>query len=442
MLKKVKKLLFFFFFLPAVLSLFFRFFHRKATQEIKVKDLGKFKKENLIPDLSRKERIENITIVELEGSPYEIGYQHGTLLKQEIHKIINEAYKRYLPKGSLKSYLARTLIMWVVRRVDEKIPLEYRQEIQGVADGAGLGYNEVLLMNAFMDGFESLDPILLQVIYSLSGLEPGCSSVIVHKGKNSSHLIIGQTVDYMITLSAGHSVLYAVKTPGKQTLFMLSFPGLIGMLNGMNESGLVLTQRATPTGKGEVGMPVNLHFRQILVDSTSLDQARDYLNRIKWSVPRSIIIADSKENKSSFFELLPGRLANEIKIKKHAGAANHFRTEEFHQVQQAALKKYKFLQVWGLYEKYLSLYDNSLRRERYLEKYIKNETEVTPEKIIKAISDYDPRLSIPGGTVSNQQTEQAMVFVPEEKSIYLAKGSTPPVTQGGFIKVDLQKLLK
>lgn len=441
MLKKVKKLLFFFFFLPVFLGLFFRLFRRKATQEIKVKDLGKFKKENLVPDPSKKKKIENTTIVELEGSPYEIGYQHGILLKKEIHKILREAYERYLPKGSLKSYLARALVMWVVKRVDEEIPLEYRQEMQGVADGAGLDYNDVLLMNAFMDGFESLDPILLQVIYSLSGLEPGCSSVIVHKGENSNQLIIGQTVDYMITLSAGHSVLYVMKTPGKQTIIMPSFPGLIGVLNGMNEAGLVLTQRATPTGKGEVGMPVNFHFRRILENSTNLYQAKDYLNRIKWSVPRSIIIADSRENKSSFFEILPGKRVKEIGIKKHAGAANHFKTEEFHQVQKAALKKYKFLQVWGLYEKYLSLYDNSLRRERYLQNYIEKETEATPEKIIKLISDYDPRLTIPGGTVSNQQTEQAMVFVPEEKNIYLANGLIPPVTQGGFVKIDLKKLL-
>lgn len=439
MLKRAKKLLFFFFFPPAFLILFLRLFHRRATQEIKVKDLGKFKKENLVPDPSRKKKIENITIVELEGSPYEIGYQNGVLLKEEIGKIIREAYKRYLAKGSLKAYLVRALIMLVVKRVDKEIPLEYRQEMQGVADGAGLDYNDILLMNAFMDGFQSLDPILLQVIYNLSGLEPGCSSIIVHKGENSSHLIIGQTVDYMITLSAGRSVLYVVKTPGKQTIIMPSFPGLIGMLNGMNESGLVLTQRATPTGKGGVGMPVNFHFRRILEDSHSLDQARDYLNRIKWTASRSIIIADSGENKSSLFEILPGKGVKEIEIKKHAGAANHFKTEEFHEVQKAALKKYKFLQIWGLYEKYLSLYDNSLRRERYLQKFLENETEVTPEKIIKAISDYDPRLNIPGGTVSNQQTEQAMVFIPEEKTIYLANGLTPPVTQGGFVKIDLKK---
>jgi len=439
MIKKAKKLLFFFFFLPAFLILFFRLFHRRATQGIKVKDLGKFKKENLVPDPSKKKKIKNITIVELEGFPYEIGYQNGTLLKEEIHKILYEAYERYLPKGSLKSYLARALVMWVVKRVDKEIPLEYRQEMQGVADGAGMSYNDVLLMNAFMDGFESLDPILLQVIYSLSGLEPGCSSVIVHKSENSSHLIIGQTVDYMITISAGRSVLYVIKSPGKQTLFMPSFPGLIGCLNGANEAGLVLTQRATPTGKGEIGMPVNLHFRQILEDSDSLEQARDNINRTKWSIPRSIIIADSRENKSSFFEILPGKGVKEIEIKKHAGAANHFKTKEFHEIQKAALRKYKFLQIWGLYEKYLSFYDNSLRRERYLQNYVENETWATPEKIIKAISDYDPRLTIPGGTVSNQQTEQAMVFVPEEKTIYLANGLKPPVTQGGFIKIDLKK---
>ena len=442
----MKNLLIFFLLFLAACSIIGGFFYFSITKEIRVGDLGEFKEENLVPDFSKKQKVGNITVVELEGTPYEIGYQNGALMKGEIRELLNEAYAQYLPRGSSKSHLIRVFLLWMIKRVDPHIPLEYRQEMQGVADGAGMGYNDILLLNAFEEGLNTLHPLVLLKLFDLAGLSHGCSSVIVHKGSKSDHLIVGQTVDFSITVGAGRSVLYVIKSPHKKTLYTPSFPGFVLLVNGMNEDGLVLTQRATPTGWGRVGTPISAIARKLLEESESLDSARDYLAKSQWFVPRSLLIADFKSNVSSIFEILPGEGVEEIANEKgYSGAANHFKTQEFYEVQVEALNKYGN-------QEYISRYNGSLRREEYLADYIEAEMSANPEKIAEAISDYnyDRREELQGaerhynlhsswigGTVSNEETSQAIVFVPEEKIIYLADGLAAPVTQGGFVKIDL-----
>lgn len=415
-------------------------FYLNTTKETKVRDLGEFKKENLAPDFSKKQKVGNITVVEIEGTPYEIGYQNGVLMKEEVNGLLAEVYSRYLPPRSFKTFLVRLFLLNLVKKIDKHIPSEYRQEMQGVADGAKVGYNDILLMNTFDDGFNAINPVFLLYLYNLTGLSKdafwGCSSVIVHKGERSPHLIIGQTVDFDVPLGAGRSVLYIVKKTGKQILYIPSFPGII-FLNGLNDKGLILTQRAAPTGQGKIGMPINVLSRKILEESESLDEARKYLTEFQWSIPRSFLIADSKANLSSIFEVLPGKGIKEIETKEgYVGAANHFKDKEFRKVQEDALSKYKNIEYFKVY---LDLYQYSLKREEYLQNYIKKEKAASPEKIAKAISDYKPGpAGDMGGTVSNKKTLQAIVFVPEEKTIYMANGLSAPVTQEGFVRIKLK----
>ncbi len=410
------------------------------TSEIKVKDLGEFKRENLIPEPSKKQKVGNITIVELEGTSYEIGYQNGALLKKEIGELLDEAFSRYLPSSNLKGRLVRIFVLGLVKKIDVTIPIEYRQEMQGVADGANRSYNDILLMNAFVDGFGGLSPLLLEGVLNVAGIHQGCSSVIVHKGSKSSDLIIGQTVDYLITLGAGHSVLYVVRKTGHKEIYLPSFPGVVLSINGMNEDGLVLTQRDTPSGQGRIGISMGVVARKLLEESADLDNARNYLSGIKWSISRSILIADSQNNLSSFFEVLPGKRVREVKIKEgYAGAANHYKTKEFREVQEKALKRCKKLKFICQYDDYITAYEGSLSREKHLEDYIKKETWATSEKIAEAISDYTPDSTKFGGmTVANRFTQQAIVFIPEKKVIYMANGKTVPVTEEGFVKINLK----
>src|SRR5207237_5842188 len=93
------------------------------------------------------------TLVHLEGTPAEIGYQHGVLLSKEI-KDGFEVQKLELMHDSHKPWdfyrdAART-ILW------PHIPDEYREELQGIADGlktTGIALDiwDVVALNAYME---------------------------------------------------------------------------------------------------------------------------------------------------------------------------------------------------------------------------------------------------------------------------------------------------
>jgi hypothetical protein len=84
------------------------------------------------------EYINDIPILHIKGSYYEMGYQHGSLLKQQVEENIRAIFNFAEQKGFTQEEL---LSFWNV--MESYIPQEYIDEIQGIADGAELSYEEI-----------------------------------------------------------------------------------------------------------------------------------------------------------------------------------------------------------------------------------------------------------------------------------------------------------
>lgn len=117
-------------------------------------------------------------VAHLHGTPYERGYQHGHRFASKIRSL----YTRLLT-SSLLPYLNRerpdiasVLTEYQKPRYDEgrfsyeflldsgrelakSIPEAYLEEMRGIADGAGLPYDEILLLNTFMDSLFNMRSI-------------------------------------------------------------------------------------------------------------------------------------------------------------------------------------------------------------------------------------------------------------------------------------------
>ena len=117
-------------------------------------------------------------VVELYGTPYERGFQHGQRFADRIR-----SFMTMLLTNSILPYLnrerpdmAELLLTYAEDRYDDGqfsylmmlesgqniepwIPTEYIEEMQGIADGADLPYDDILLMNTFFDsmvGFRAM----------------------------------------------------------------------------------------------------------------------------------------------------------------------------------------------------------------------------------------------------------------------------------------------
>lgn len=85
------------------------------------------------------EERDGVKILYLSGSYYEMGFQHGFLLKEEVKQNIR-AFLNY----STVSF-SDLLDIWNVMK--NYVPPDYIDEIQGIADGAGISFDEIAAAN-------------------------------------------------------------------------------------------------------------------------------------------------------------------------------------------------------------------------------------------------------------------------------------------------------
>jgi len=125
-------------------------------------------------------------VIVLEGSPYERGFQHGQQLSAHIKSLYTRLLASsilpflnreqlniapVLPVYSRPEYLAgqfsfKMLLESGQYLYDHHMPEAYQQELHGLADGAGMAFEEVLVLNTFFDtmlGFRAIVMFILGI---------------------------------------------------------------------------------------------------------------------------------------------------------------------------------------------------------------------------------------------------------------------------------------
>ncbi len=121
-------------------------------------------------------------LVHLTGTPYERGKQHGEQLSAKI-----KGFYTTLLTASLLPYLGREqpdiatllteysndrykngrfayeLLLDSAKSLERSIPLAARDELRGIADGSGMSYDEILVLNTFVDSTLAVRGIALAI---------------------------------------------------------------------------------------------------------------------------------------------------------------------------------------------------------------------------------------------------------------------------------------
>lgn len=109
-------------------------------------------------------------VIELRGTPYERGLQHGTLLKSKIRSFYTTLLSNslfpyfsreqpdiasFLPEYSAERYqngrFAYELMLESGKNIERSLGRDTRDELRGIAEGAGMTYDEILVLNTFFD---------------------------------------------------------------------------------------------------------------------------------------------------------------------------------------------------------------------------------------------------------------------------------------------------
>lgn len=222
-----------------------------ADQKVLLKSAGDGALYRVYPDTSREEK-DSVLFLELNGAPCERGLQHGLLLASQIADVIGNRYACdvFTPEA----------LAWVQRAYD-KMPTEWRDEIQGIVDGLSqMGYNipfaKVIVHSTQMPVYGTQFPWFLCPWEEPANPTGSFSYAVWGKYTLGGKTIALNSPDWgnVPRSLARNRVIVSVRPSSGNRLVFSGVAGVIGM-PGFNETGLSIAGTAGPISAGGSVMP-------------------------------------------------------------------------------------------------------------------------------------------------------------------------------------------
>jgi len=255
------------------------------------------------------------TYVHLEGSPANVGFQHGYLLAPEIADAL-AAIKLYDTHQSGRDWdFYRTTAQQVLW---PHIDPEYQQELQGIADGVkahgvNLDLNDIVALNAFEEVMDYYLPWLNKQQKSAKNPKlaaPGnCSAFIATGGMTKDHQVVIAHNNWTSYLAGERwVVIFDIVPQHGNRILMDGFPGVITSDDdfGVNSAGLMVTETTITQFEGwdSNGKPEFVRSRKALQYANNID---DYVRIIKegnnGGYANDWLIGDRKSGEIAYLEL-------------------------------------------------------------------------------------------------------------------------------------------
>jgi isopenicillin-N N-acyltransferase-like protein len=167
----------------------------------------------------------------------------------------------------------------------ESLCPEYVEEMQGLADGAGLDLESIVALN-----------VRTEIAYGMSTDADGCTAFAWKTPGGESFL--GQNWDWS-PRQIPNVVCLTIEQAPKPTVSMMTEGGIIGKI-GMNSAGVGVTMNAIQApGVSYNKLPVHLAARRAL-DSTSREEAAKALRKVGVAAAIHMTVADASTGAVGF----------------------------------------------------------------------------------------------------------------------------------------------
>lgn len=216
-----------------------------------------------------------VPIVELRGKPADLGAAHGRRLATQIHALHDGYLNRFIRSG-----LERFVALAAADAFRAQITPAYRDEVAALADGAGMDARSIMLGQCFLD----LMPVT------------ACSTVTLSADAAPDGVArFGRNLDfYSANIADKYSVFYVYHPDDGYAFASVGWPGMVGVLSGMNEHGLAIANMevARPARLPQA-MPYTLLYRTILEQCRTTDEALALLERTPRQSANNLMIMDA-----------------------------------------------------------------------------------------------------------------------------------------------------
>lgn len=395
-------------------------------------------------------RRQNLYVLSLQGDDFEMGYQHGKLLQNEIAQGAMPQLAQMVEKAVRNSFpqipILTDLIIKFLYRTETDSIMKYGidalggdtdlflAEAYGLSEGAELALDSVIHA-AF--GPESLQVILGkqksrqneddEIERNIFGQT--CTDFAARGSYTTTgDLIIGRNTDYPLngTFDRYPTVIYYQPTDGNQKYLALTSAGVhVAGVVGMNESGLYLGIHTIPTLEvSEDGFPAFILGQYVLKKAKNFDEAVEIFKQHRTAAGWAYTLVSTKENRMGIVELTNKRVAVTETQKDLLVQTNHFVSAEMHHANldlNATINE-----------------DTHTRADRVKELAKEKRGVLEPQEAIKILSDkwdrVNGQMSSFGNTVATHMTLSSMVVDTHNESLYVATGLAP-VSLSNYVQV-------
>lgn len=258
--------------------------------------------DNWVPVEPHKEIFGQYTVVWYSGTPYEMGYQQGTLLHDEL-----AAGTEWL--GILTTLLPPIAnLLGLTDLAYENTYPDIIDECQGLVDAAGdvgwtmdicmlLNFGDVLV-EFVSDGFFKMDEASF-----------GCSQVAATgDATKDGNLYHARSLDWSnISYLFDYPVIHVRQPSDGIPHVYIGFPGNLSPYNGMNIHGISIgSNEAVPlddTQHDNVGRSHVQMVGQLLKNAKSLDEVKEIITTSDHMSVEGLLVSDGPNNEAAAFEM-------------------------------------------------------------------------------------------------------------------------------------------
>lgn len=217
------------------------------------------------------EEREGIKILYLNGSYYEIGYQQGVLLKEDIIRSYKSWFYSLEESGVSKDDL---LDIW--NRSKTYIPKEYKQEMQGISDGAEIPFEDVAAISVLGIGIYFKNRCSFFSVWGNATKDGKLYHV------HSSDWDLGIIDPVTGTYEVDRQLIVVRKINDGFSSVCSALPGTANVEEGINEKGIVISYtNVLVDDYSKEGIPMSIRMRMVLDTAECHQDAFDIMRQNK-----------------------------------------------------------------------------------------------------------------------------------------------------------------
>lgn len=366
----------------------------------------------------------------IKGNPLQLGYNNGALtqnLMQKQEEIFFSKVEGFVP-SKFKQKLLRGFLKWYNRKMYLNVREDYQAELYGLSQYSSDKYNFIApkyLRSLYLHGAHDIGHAMQDLAMV------GCTSLAVwNENTEDGDLLIGRNFDFYVGDDFAKNKLVEFVEPETGIPYMsVSWPGMIGVVSGMNKEGITVTINA---GKSKIPLtaktPISLVTREILQYAKNIDEAIAIAKKRKVFVSESILVGSAQDKNAVIIEVSPKNFGvYKVENTSRVFCTNHFQSEAYKDDKRN--------------QKHIIESHSQYRYEK-LQELLQENKKLNPEKMAAILRDKSglkgEKIGYGNEKAINQLlAHHAVIFSPEKRLVWV---SSNPYQLGEFVCYDLNEI--